>query len=157
MAQCTFALVTERSVALSLLYIPSEMNSVDCVFSLIQDYLLRDHAVPKVLAECAGRVWGENGHYVSHALDGNIMRDKNLRALKHFTPYSTPRSAEMNVFFYQDLRDCDMVEVNAYVFPPFGLILYPLFRLLLFRGAVNCYISGTETLTVSSLVAYADR
>ena len=99
MAQCTFALVTERSVALSLLYIPSEMNSVDCVFSLIQDYLLRDHAVPKVLAECAGRVWGENGHYVSHALDGNIMRDKNLRALKHFTPYSTPRSAEMNVFF----------------------------------------------------------
>lgn len=50
-----------------------------------------------------------------------------------------------------------MVEVNAYVFPPFGLILYPLFRLLLFQGAVNCYISGTETLTVSSLVAYADR
>lgn len=38
--------------------------------------------------------------YVSHALDGNIMRDKNLRALKHFTPYSTPRSAEMNVFFF---------------------------------------------------------
>lgn len=85
MAQCTFALVTERSVALSLLYIPSEMNSVDCVFSLIQDYLLRDHAVPKVLAECAGRVWGDHSLYLM-ALDGNIMRDKNLRALKHFTP-----------------------------------------------------------------------
>ena len=54
--------------------------------------------------------------------------------MKHFTPYPTPGSAGINVFNI-DLRKCDGVKANVYVFPPFGLI-FPLLRFLLTQDAV---------------------
>ena len=68
------------------------------------------------------------------ALDSNVIRDKEGKALKHFTPYSTPGSAGINVF-NEDLHECDGVKDNAYVFLSFGLI-FPLLRILLSQDAV---------------------
>ena len=78
---------------------------------------------------------GENGHSSDlMALDSKVMRDKKGRALKHYAPYPTSRSAGM-IVFNQDLRDCDGVEVNMYVFALFSLIS-PLLQFLLSQGAV---------------------
>ena len=52
------------------------------------------------------------------SLDSNVMKTKDGRPLRHFTPWPTPLSSGVNVFG-QNVRE----EVNPYVFPPFGLIL----------------------------------
>ena len=56
--------------------------------------------------------------------------------LKHFTPYPTPGSSDVNVF-NQDLSVCDDNRVNTYVFPPFSLIG----PLLSFLASVNAVVT----------------
>ena len=52
------------------------------------------------------------------SLDSNVMQEKDGLPLCHFTPFSTPGSAGVNVFS-QTLCPSD----NLYVFPPFALVL----------------------------------
>ena len=132
-AQRIFSLVTERNIALSMHYVPSEINAADWFSRRLsrQESMLSPRCWQIVQAEFGG----EKGHTLDlMALDSNVMRDRLGRPLKHFTPYPTPGSAGVNVF-NQDLRDCDGVMVNAYVFPPFALI-FPLLRFLLSQDAV---------------------
>lgn len=81
----------------------------------------------------------ENGHSLDlMALDSNAIRDKQGRTLPHFIPYPTSVSAGVNVFS-QDLRGCDGIKTNLYVFPPFGLI-FALLCFLLNQDAVATMI-----------------
>ena len=65
---------------------------------------------------------GPSGHNLDlMPLDSNVQRDRFGEQFPHFTPYPTPGSVGVDVFS-QNLQHCDGKEVNAYVFPPFGLI-----------------------------------
>ena len=66
------------------------------------------------------------------SLDSNVHRFGE--PLPHFTPYPTPGSVGVDVFS-QNLQHCDGKEVNAYVFPPFGLI-HPLLGYLQSQRAI---------------------
>lgn len=129
-AQRIFSLVTERNIALSMHYVPSEINAADCFSRRLsrQESMLSPRCWRIVQAEFGG----ERGHTLDlMALDSNVTRDRLGRPRKHFTPYPTPGSAGVNVFNH-DLRECDGVMVNAYVFPPSALI-FPLLRFFSLR------------------------
>ena len=65
---------------------------------------------------------GPSGHNLDlMSLDSNVQRDRFGESLPHFTLYPTPGSVGVDVFS-QNLQHCDGMEVNAYVFLPFGLI-----------------------------------
>ena len=78
---------------------------------------------------------GPSGHNLDLiSLDSNVQRDRFGEPLPHFTPYPTPGSVGVDVFS-QNLQHCDGKEVNAYVFPPFGLI-HPLLGYLQSQRAI---------------------
>ena len=86
-AQRIFTLVTEKNIALSMLYVPSGMNAADW-FSrrlLSKESMLSPRCWHIVQAE----IGGESGHTLDlMAFDSNVMRNKQGGALKHFNPYS---------------------------------------------------------------------
>ncbi|KAK3710527.1 hypothetical protein QZH41_009353, partial [Actinostola sp. cb2023] len=132
-ARMLFTVTIERNISLSLMYVPSALNEAD------QFSRKLTKADSMLSARCWQMVQNEFGGLKGHnldlmSLDSNAMRDKKGEVLPHFTPFPTPKSAGVNVF-NQDLSVCDGVEVNAYVFPPFSLIL-PLLRFLLDQKAV---------------------
>jgi len=128
-----FSLVSAKNIALSMRYIPSEMNAADGFSRRVtgKETILSPRCWQTVQAEFGG----ESGHTLDiMALGSNVIRDKEGKALKHFTPYPTPGSAGINVCNH-DLHECDGVKDNAYVFLPFGLI-FPLLRFLLSQDVV---------------------
>ncbi|KAK3701457.1 hypothetical protein QZH41_004064 [Actinostola sp. cb2023] len=132
-ARMLFTVTIERNISLSLMYVPSALNEAD------QFSRKLTKADSMLSARCWQMVQNEFGGLKGHnldlmSLDSNAMRDKKGEVLPHFSPFPTPKSAGVNVF-NQDLSVCDGVEVNAYVFPPFSLIL-PLLRFLLDQKAV---------------------
>ena len=84
--QRIFSLVTERNIALSMHYVPSEINAADWFSRRLsrQDSMLSPRCWQIVQAEFGG----ERGHTLDlMALDSNVMRDRLGRPLKHFIPY----------------------------------------------------------------------
>ena len=132
-AQILFNLTIERNISLSMVYVPSARNEADWFSRKLSkmDSMLSDRCWRMVQDEFGGK----NGHNLDlMSLDSNVMRDMDGGRLRHFTPFPTPDSAGVNVF-NQDLSICDGVVVNAYVFPPFGLIL-PLLRFSMDQNSV---------------------
>lgn len=88
-----------------------------------------------MLANFIIRIWRKEwpffGPYVSRK---QSYEGQAGRSTETFQAFPNPGSTGVNVFD-QDLRDCDGVKVNAYVFPPFGLI-FPLLRLFLSQEVV---------------------
>ncbi|KAK3733637.1 hypothetical protein QZH41_003402 [Actinostola sp. cb2023] len=125
-AQILFNLTIERNISLSMVYVPSLRNEADWFSRKLSkmDSMLSDRCWMRLVQD---EIWGKNGHNLDlMSLDSNVMRDMDGGRLRHFTPFPTPDSAGVNVR-NQDLSICDGAVVNAYVFPPFGLIL-PLLR-----------------------------
>ncbi|KAJ8300322.1 LOW QUALITY PROTEIN: hypothetical protein KUTeg_021841 [Tegillarca granosa] len=69
------------------------------------------------------------------SLDSNVMCSSDNKPLRHFTPWPTPETAEVNVFS-RDLTK----ESNPYVYPPFVLI-FPLLNFLR-EQRISCTIDS---------------
>jgi len=132
-ARRLFYEVTNRNLMLVMTYIPSKYNPAD---GFSRQLSKSDAMLSPQCWNIVDTVFGgSEGHNLDlMALDSNSQHDRNGFALRHFSPFATPRSAGVNVF-NQDLSVCEGRLINAYVFPPFTLI-GPLLRLIWSQHAV---------------------
>lgn len=109
-----FKLVVEYNIDLHMAYVPSAENPADKPSRSLNyaDTMLSPDSWNKVES-----AYGPHSIDLM-SLDSNAMKSENGCALKHFTPYATPKSDGINIFA-QSLAQ----ETNMYVFPPFGMIL----------------------------------
>lgn len=116
-----FKLVTKLNVDLKVIYVKSSENPADAPS---RNLSLLDSRLATALWARVQELFGPHTFDLM-ALDSNCMTGHTGERLRHFTPFSLPGSAGVDVFA-QDLHGGE----NYYVFPPFCLIP-PLLRYLL--------------------------
>ena len=108
-----FKFTQECNIDLRLHYIPSNENLAD---QPSRSLTLQDSRLSESSWEKVQNLFGPHSVDLM-SLDSNAMKDLEGNALRHFTPFPSPKSDGINLFS-QDLSK----EENPYVFPPFSFI-----------------------------------
>ena len=123
----------DQNFSIQTLYVPSKSNPADEPSRKHSDL---DCMLSPEAWLCVERFFGPHSFDLM-SLDSNCQRNKNGTPLPHYTPWSTPGSAGVNVFS-NPLPSGH----NIYVFPPFVLI-----------GPFLCYVIDQEFHGAFSLIA----
>jgi len=133
-----FLVLSERNVKLKLSHVRSDQNKADGTSRYLSP--LDSKLSPKAWIVVEEHFGGNSGHtFDLMALDSNVQLDCSGHPLPHFTPFASPHTSGINLFC-QDLQSDDVLFLNPYVFPPFGLIGTVLQFLVRFRRAFTIVV-----------------
>lgn len=126
----------DMNILLHMVYVPTQENPADgpsCSLSPLDCKL-----APEVWDKVQKELSGAEGHSCDlMALDSNAMANKLGYPLPHFTPYPSPDSMGVNMFF-QDLTKFTTIMRHPYIFRP-KVLVGPVLRFLQFFFGGLCY------------------